>query len=292
MINDPRQALVRAQSLVRAIRSYWSREGRYTGGQHTISQKGEGIQWADIRHYQAGDEVKSISWKHSSRSPNETWVKTFEIERAHRFVLLLDRSASMVQGVLQNRYHRAWWVSAVMGYLFLKQKDLCAIFNSDARSQRHQLKYLHNDTHMTQWAFNSFDKQNIKFNSDPLHIQLQKLSSVLKRYTSIVLLTDGYDHYESLYKSLKVLSKNHEVLTVLFPDLFHVSDEFCQLSEKNKWRFFCFDTEEEHAYFSQIRHVSEEWKHFWFNLRLPQVKVSTCRPEDDEVMFIRKLLKR
>lgn len=289
---EPKAALRQARATARAIRDYWARSGQFAGGQQTISQKGEGIQWADIRLYSYGDDVKSISWKHSSRS-QETWIKTFEVERAHRFVLLLDRSGSMVSGVLQNRYHRAWWVTSVIAYLVLKQKDLCAVFQSDAKVARSQMQYVRNDSAVTQWAFERFNVFRSGINPDPLHVQISKLARVLRRHTSILVFSDGYDDFEALRQVLKPVCRSHEVKFVLFPDLFHISESFCRSAHKYHWRFLCVDPEDRTTFVARMDHLRKEWHHFWSSLlRMGHASVEICGPEEDAVVFVRRLLRQ
>jgi uncharacterized protein (DUF58 family) len=283
--------LAQAQALAKAVRAFWGRKGTYAGGMHTLSQKGEGVQWSDIRSYQYGDEVKWISWKHSARSPHQVWVKTFEVERAHRFVMLLDRRKGFVQGVLQNRFHRAWWMQSVLSFMALHQKDLCYWFQSDHPSPRLQLLHLHKDAQVTHQSLDMYHRRRVKPNPMPLHAQLLSLNQRLKRFTSVVVLTDGYDTYEHLYDALKVLSRHHEVNLILYPDIFQVSEDFTDLCRQQKWRFFCNDPETEKPYLASAQHMSEEWQKFWFETRLPKIKVTVCRPEESEMSFAMKVLR-
>lgn len=59
--------------------------------------KGQGLEFADFREYQPGDEVRFIDWKASARH-QKVYVRTFEEERERQLVIVMDLSASMDYG--------------------------------------------------------------------------------------------------------------------------------------------------------------------------------------------------
>jgi len=66
-------------------------------GEHTAGQTGPGIEPAELREYQPGDDVSRIDWKATARlvTPHVTEA---EAETDRRTVLLLDRRATMAIG--------------------------------------------------------------------------------------------------------------------------------------------------------------------------------------------------
>lgn len=71
-------------------------ESRQSGnlGSHAL---GSGIDYAESRVYQPGDDTRLINWRLSARS-HETFVKTFRIESKPSISVFLDRRRSMVFG--------------------------------------------------------------------------------------------------------------------------------------------------------------------------------------------------
>lgn len=59
--------------------------------------KGHGIDFAGVREYLAGDDVRSIDWNVTARM-NKTFVKLYEEEREQTIFMILDRSNSMETG--------------------------------------------------------------------------------------------------------------------------------------------------------------------------------------------------
>ena len=59
--------------------------------------KGQGMEFDEVRHYEAGDDVRSIDWNASARF-GTPFVKMYREERELTIMILLDVSASMHRG--------------------------------------------------------------------------------------------------------------------------------------------------------------------------------------------------
>jgi uncharacterized protein (DUF58 family) len=62
-------------------------------GQYSSVFKGRGVEFADLREYQFGDDIRTIDWTVTARSAT-TYVRRYVEERELTVVLLVDRSAS------------------------------------------------------------------------------------------------------------------------------------------------------------------------------------------------------
>jgi len=67
------------------------------GGAYRSAFKGRGLEFAEVRPYQRGDDVRAIDWNVSARM-DETYVKVFEEEREQTVMLVVDVSASQAFG--------------------------------------------------------------------------------------------------------------------------------------------------------------------------------------------------
>lgn len=65
----------------------------FSGEYHSYF-KGNGMEFAGIRQYSVGDDVKNIDWKVSARSKH-TYVKEYKEERELNFNILIDISSSV-----------------------------------------------------------------------------------------------------------------------------------------------------------------------------------------------------
>jgi len=76
----------------RAAASLWA-------GGYASAFRGAGIEFDELRPYEAGDDVRAIDWNATARR-GETYVRRFREERDQTLVILLDVSASMGFGTV------------------------------------------------------------------------------------------------------------------------------------------------------------------------------------------------
>src|SRR4051812_26299740 len=67
-------------------------EGLFAGEYHSAF-KGRGIEFADVREYEPGDDVRSIDWNVTART-GRTFIKRFTEERELTVILAVDLSGS------------------------------------------------------------------------------------------------------------------------------------------------------------------------------------------------------
>jgi uncharacterized protein (DUF58 family) len=79
-------ATERLRTLIRPLRTH------VYAGSRVAAQKGEGIEFADLRPYVSGDRVRTVNWRASARR-GELWVNQRHPERNVDVVLLLDTFA-------------------------------------------------------------------------------------------------------------------------------------------------------------------------------------------------------
>lgn len=81
---DARQLRVPKQQLAR----------RRQSGQHRSRQRGRGMEFAEVRQYQAGDDIRSIDWRVTARR-QEPHTKLYQEERERPVLILCDFSPSL-----------------------------------------------------------------------------------------------------------------------------------------------------------------------------------------------------
>jgi len=94
--------------------------------------KGQGMEFDEARHYQAGDDVRSIDWNASARF-GTPFVKMFREERELTIMILLDISASMHRGAFTR------WRSGAQGLSPYEQAVIAAAliaFSAERTGQR------------------------------------------------------------------------------------------------------------------------------------------------------------
>ena len=84
-----------------------------TGGFRSL-YRGQGIEFAGVREYLRGDDVRSIDWNVTARM-GKPFVKLFEEEHELEIFLIVDRSASMFTGSKGKvKYETAAEVAALL----------------------------------------------------------------------------------------------------------------------------------------------------------------------------------
>lgn len=84
--------------------------------------RGQGIEFAEVRAYQDGDDYRSVDWNVSARM-GSPFVKTFEEERELTLLLVVDRSGSVGFGTPVTKVARAVEVGAVLALAAARQND-------------------------------------------------------------------------------------------------------------------------------------------------------------------------
>lgn len=84
--------------------------------------RGQGIEFAEVRAYQEGDDYRAVDWNVSARM-GSPFVKTFEEERELTLLLVVDRSGSEVFGSPVTKVERGVEVAAVLALAAARQHD-------------------------------------------------------------------------------------------------------------------------------------------------------------------------
>jgi uncharacterized protein (DUF58 family) len=90
-------------------------------GHHVARQKGEGIEFADLREFVPGDRIRRINWRASARR-GELWVNEHHAERNADVVIFLDSFAEARRGG-RSTLDPALRAAASLAARYLRQKD-------------------------------------------------------------------------------------------------------------------------------------------------------------------------
>jgi uncharacterized protein (DUF58 family) len=90
-------------------------------GNHVARQKGEGIEFADLRQFVPGDRIRHVNWRASARR-GELWVNEHHAERNADVVILLDSFAEARRGD-RSTLDPALRAAGTLAARYLRQKD-------------------------------------------------------------------------------------------------------------------------------------------------------------------------
>ncbi len=234
-------------------------------GLHRSPHRGFSAEFAELRAYQPGDDLRYIDWRMYGRS-DRYFVKQFEEETNLRAYLLLDVSSSMgwssEPGRLPTKLWYAKHLAAAMAAILIRQGDTVGLsaFHEEVVTR------VHPRGGERQW-------REIVRHLEPLqaegrtrpHTALREIASRLRRRGLVILLSDMLVDAEETRTALHFLRhRGHEVL------VFHLIDPGeRELPPAADARFFDPETDAElrvrtadvrEAYRDAVRDAIAEWQ--------------------------------
>ena len=175
--------------------------------------RGQGMEFAEVRAYEAGDDFRAIDWNVSARL-GTPYVKTFTEERELTLLLVVDQSGSTRVGAPTTKAARSVEVAAVLALAGAREQDrVGAILFSDriehvvppGKGRRHALRLIRDLL-----AFASARR------GTNLVEAIQYASNVLGHRSVVVILSDFLA--EGWEKALRELAVRHEVIAITVDD--------------------------------------------------------------------------
>jgi len=96
-------------------------ETQVFAGNHVAREKGEGIEFADLRPFVPGDRIRHVNWRASARR-GELWINEHHAERNADVVLLLDSFAE-ARRCDRSTLDPALRAAGTLAARYLRQKD-------------------------------------------------------------------------------------------------------------------------------------------------------------------------
>lgn len=185
----------------------------FSGEYHSVF-KGRGMEFAEVREYQHGDDVRTIDWNVSARM-GHPYVKQFEEERELTVMLLVDVSSSGSFGTTtQQKREVAAELSAVLAFSAIKNNDKVGLiifsdkidkFIPPRKGKKHGLRVIREIL---------FHKP--QESATDLSAALEYLSRVIKRRSTVFLISDFLtENYE---KALHVTNRKHDIIALSITD--------------------------------------------------------------------------
>ena len=184
------------------------------GGEYHSAFKGRGIEFAEVRPYQVGDDVRAIDWSVTART-GEPFIKLYEEEREQTLLLCVDVSASGAFGSTGTlKRELAAEVCAVLGFSAIRNSDKVGLllftdhverFVPPKKGKRHVLRlvrdlFVHEPEHT----------------GTDLRAAFEHALRVLHRRAIVVVVSDflatGFE------QSLRHLAARHDVVAVRVVD--------------------------------------------------------------------------
>lgn len=196
-------------------------------GNYLARSKGRGMEFDEVRHYQTGDDIRTIDWRVTART-GKTHTKLFREEVERPVLIATDLSTSMLFGSqLLRKSIQASHLAALVAWHAKSRGDRLGgiVFNEihhqecKPRSRKQGvLHYLHTlqDIHQ-----HSLDNQPTLADTDfefAFEQNCQRLRQVAKPGCLVYLITDGHAVNDQSIRHLTQLSRHCELVVGLIVD--------------------------------------------------------------------------
>ncbi|MEM9997569.1 MAG: DUF58 domain-containing protein [Bacteroidota bacterium] len=189
------------------------------GGEYHSAFKGRGIEFAEVRPYQIGDDIRTIDWNVSART-GETHVKVYEEEREQTLILAVDVSGSGDFGsVGRAKREIAAEVCAVLGFSALQNSDKVGLLLFSDHVERF-IPPKKGRQHVLRLVRDLFVHEPQARGTD-LRPALDHLLHALRRRAIVLLLSDFLlppGLHEPTSRALRTVSKKHDLVAVHLRD--------------------------------------------------------------------------
>lgn len=183
-------------------------------GQYESAFKGRGMEFAEVREYQIGDDIRTIDWNVSARF-GRPFVKVFHEERELTVILILDLSGSHLFGT-RGKFKRELMaeVAGMLAFLAIRTNDKVGaiLFSSGVEKYIPPKKGASHVWRLIKEIF-TYEPQDLSTNIDAV---LTYLNRVSKRHTILFLISDCMD--TGFEKSLKLTAKKHDLTVIRVTD--------------------------------------------------------------------------
>lgn len=187
--------------------------GSLFSGEYRSVFRGQGMEFAEVREYQHGDDFRAIDWNVSARM-GHPYVKLFEEEREVTLLLIIDRSGSVEFGGQVRKSDRAVEIAAVLALAAVRNNDRVGalVFSDDvdhvvpaAKGRPHALRVIRD--------LLAFKPVNRGTN---LGGALTYSGKLLRHRSIVVVLSDF--RAKAWEEQMRRLSRRHEVVAISIDD--------------------------------------------------------------------------
>ena len=184
------------------------------GGEYHSAFKGMGMEFAEVREYYPGDDIRAIDWNVTART-GKPFIKKYDEERELTVMLIVDVSASGFFGT--GEYLKSdimIELASILSFSAIKNNDKVGLllfsdkieeFIPPKKGKSHVLRVIREMIY-----------HKAKDRKTDISIALEHIQKVLKRKSIIFLLSDFWD--DSYQQTMKLINKKHDLINIQILD--------------------------------------------------------------------------
>lgn len=185
-------------------------------GEYLSAFKGQGIEFAEVREYTPGDDVRAIDWNVTART-GVPFIKKYNETRELTLVIACDVSASQRFGSVDKlKQETAAELAALFAFSAMRNNDKVGLllfsdkielFVPPKKGKKHILRLIR--------ELIAFEPQD---RGTDMVLALKTLVQVLRRQGILVLISDYLSPLEQFEKPLKLAAKKFDLIPVVVTD--------------------------------------------------------------------------
>ncbi|MCI7535676.1 MAG: DUF58 domain-containing protein [Elusimicrobiaceae bacterium] len=185
-------------------------------GEYLSAFKGQGIEFAEVREYTSGDDVRAIDWNVTART-GVPFIKKYNETRELTLVIACDVSASQRFGSVDKlKQETAAELAALFAFSAMRNNDKVGLllfsdkielFVPPKKGKKHILRLIR--------ELVAFEPQG---HGTDMALALKTLVQVLRRQGILVLISDYLSPLEQFEKPLKLAAKKFDLIPVVVTD--------------------------------------------------------------------------
>ena len=184
------------------------------GGEYHSVFKGMGMEFAEVREYYPGDDIRAIDWNVTART-GKPFIKKYDEERELTVMLIVDVSASGFFGTGESlKSDIMIELASILSFSAIKNNDKVGLllfsdkieeFIPPKKGKSHVLRVIREMIY-----YKAKDRKT------DISIALEHIQKVLKRKSIIFLLSDYWD--DSYQQTMKLINKKHDLINIQILD--------------------------------------------------------------------------
>lgn len=263
-------------------------------GKHVSKLRGRGLNFEELRHYRAGDDIRSMDWKVTQRT-GKPHVKVYTEEKERNVYLAIDQRMTMFFGSSHKmKSVIAAELAALMAWRVVETGDRigAVIYNDDEikvvpakRGRNHVVNVLAEiikKNHQLNLSIPQVNDECKAFNK-----MLNKLHMISGHNALVILIGDGHGWDQQSTDYIKKIRQHSEVIAChVFDPLELDLPKMAQMvvsDGNNQIQFSSQDKAMQHKYQAEIARQLKTYDDTAKKYRIPLLSIDTLTPIDSQV---------
>ena len=184
------------------------------GGEYHSAFKGMGMEFAEVREYTPGDDIRAIDWNVTART-GKPFIKKYDEERELTVMLIIDVSASGFFGTGESlKSDIMIELASILSFSAIKNNDKVGLLLFSDRIEEF-IPPNKGKSHVFR-VIREMIYHKAKDRKTDISVALEHIQKVLKRKSIIFLLSDFWD--DSYQQSMKLINKKHDLINIQILD--------------------------------------------------------------------------